>query len=261
MNLIIRKEIEENIKGLIIWSVSMAALVLIMAMLFDSMKSDISNMMATFPQGMLKAFGMEAAPMNRLEGFYSQGYIVVVLMGAMYSAYLGASILVKEEDEGSIEYLMSKPFKRIEIYGAKYISLIIIIVSFNIIVALATIIGALIYGGDNYSKEAIYLMAIAPTLVHLTFGTLCYGIASLLRKNRQAVSLSIGIVSIFYSLSLLRGVSSKLDILKDYSIFDYININVVTVNKYIEPYHIIIMFGIMIISLVVGAIVYNKKDF
>ncbi len=80
MNLIIRKEIEENIKGLIIWSVSMAALVLIMAMLFDSMKSDISNMMASFPQGMLKAFGMEAAPMNSLEG----GYIVVVLMGAMY---------------------------------------------------------------------------------------------------------------------------------------------------------------------------------
>ena len=66
MNLIIRKEIEENIKGLIIWSVSMAALVLIMAMLFDSMKSDISNMMANFPQGMLKAFGMEEAPMNRL---------------------------------------------------------------------------------------------------------------------------------------------------------------------------------------------------
>lgn len=261
MGLIIVTEIKNNIKGLVLWSIAMALVILMMAVTFDSMSGDISKTMESFPKEMLEMFGMNSIPLGSLEGVYAQGYIMVTLMGSMYAAYTAASMLVKEEDEGSIEYLMSKPFNRIEIYSAKYIALVIIILIFNIVIATSTLGGAVVFGGDNYSKEAINLMAIAPILLHLTFGTLCFGIAPFIRKNRQAVSISIGIVSTFYVLSLIGGLSEKFEGLKNISIFDYVSTNVVAGDKYIEPYHIAIMFAIIIISVILGAVIYKKKDF
>lgn len=261
MLLIVIREIKNNIKSLFAWSFAMAAVIFMMAVFFDSMGSDLSTAVENMPESMLSAFGMNTVNLGSLEGTYSQGYIIVTLMGSMYIAYTGASILVKEEDEGSIEYLMCKPFKRNEIYFSKYIALLIITLIFNIFIAAATIGGALIYGGNDYSSKAIYLMAVAPCILHLTFGSLCFGLSSLIKKNRQASGLSIGIVSVFYMLSILAGLSEKLKVLKDFSIFDYVSTNVVAGDKYIEPYHILIMSVIIIVSVIFGSIIYKKKDF
>ena len=104
-------------------------------------------------------------------------------------------------------------------------------------------------------------MAVAPFLLHLTFGSICFGMATFISKSRQAVSLSIGTVSIFYMLSILSGLSEKIEVLKNISIFDYVSTNVVVADKYIEPYNILIMFAIIIISIIIGFIIYKKKDF
>lgn len=262
MLLMISRELKNNIKSLVIWTFAMVAVVFMMAMFFDSMGAGgVSQAMESMPKEVLSAFGMDSITLGSLEGAYSEGYLIVTLMGSMYIAYTAASILVKEQDEGSIEYLMCKPYTRVEIYSAKYISLIIITLIFNIFIASATIGGAVIYGGNNYSKDAINLMAVAPFLLHLTFGSICFGMATFISKSRQAVSLSIGTVSIFYMLSILSGLSEKIEVLKNISIFDYVSTNVVVADKYIEPYNILIMFAIIIISIIIGFIIYKKKDF
>ena len=261
MRMIIKREIKNNIKSMAIWALCMGAVIFAMAMCFQSMGADINKAYATLPKSMLQAFGMNSVTLGSLESSYSEGYIIVTLMGSLYIAYLAASMHVKEEDEGSIEYLMCKPFSRMEIYFSKYAALVILVLMMNIVIAAATIGGALIYGGSNYSFRAIYLMSSAPILLHLTFGSLCFGFASLIKKNRQAVQLSIGIVSTFYMMSVLGGVSEKLDRLKKISIFDYISINVVAGDKYIEPFNMIIMAAVVIISVAFGSFVYNNKDF
>ena len=258
---IIMRVIKNNIKGLVMWTLALSLTIFFMAFLFDSMGTEMSQSLELMPESMLKAFGMNSIAIGSLEATYSEGYIIVILMGSMYIAYLGASTLVREEDEGSIEYLMCKPYNRFEIFFSKFIALIIIILIMNMFIAAATILGALIFGEDNYSTKAIYLMAFAPCILHLTFGSLCFGIASFIKKNRQAVSLSIGIVCAFYMISIIRGLSDKLDFLKRISLFDYVSTNVVAGDKYIEPINLIIMFAIMIVSVIVGCIYYNKKDF
>lgn len=258
---IINREIKNNLKSLLIWSLALFLTIFLMAVLFKSMGNEMTKYMSSIPSSMLSAFGMSSVAIGSLESTYSEGYITVILLGSMYAAYSGASILVKEEDEGSIEYLMCKPFSRNEIYFSKFIALIIIILILNIFIASATIGGAIIFGGNNYSKKAIILMAFAPSLLHLTFGSLSFGLAAFIRKNRQAVSLSIGTVSVFYIISIIQGLSDKLKFLKKISLFDYVSTNVVAGNKHIDPVNIIIFSVIIIISVIIGSIYYNKKDF
>lgn len=261
MRLIVVREIKNNIRALLVWSIAMAAVIFAMAMCFDSMGDELKASLESLPSSMLSAFGMNSIAIGSLEGAYSQGYIIVTLMGSMYIAYLGAGILVKEEDEGSIEYLMCKPFSRKEIYISKFLALLIMIFILNIFIAMATIIGAIIYGGESYNEEAIYLMAFAPCLLHLTFGCLCFGLSSFISKNRQAVGMSIGIVSVFYIFSILAGLSEKLEWLKKISIFDYVSTNVVAGEKCIAGYNLAIMGAIIIVSVIFGTVIYNKKDF
>lgn len=258
---IINREIKNNLKSLLIWSLALFLTIFLMAILFNSMGSAMSKSLSSMPKSMLSAFGMDGITIGSLESTYSEGYIIVILLGSIYAAYQGASILVKEEDEGSIEYLMCKPFSRNEIYFSKFIALILMIIILNIFVASATIGGALIFGDNNYSKKAIILMAFAPSLLHVTLGSLSFGLAAFIRKNRQAVSLSIGTVSIFYMISIIQGLSDKLKFLKRISLFDYVSTNVVAGNKHIDPVNIIIFSAIIIISIIIGALYYNKKDF
>ncbi|MBU3131634.1 ABC transporter permease subunit [Clostridium gasigenes] len=95
------------------------------------MKDDLeklTEMMEVMPKALLAAFGMDNLNMTKIEGFYeSKGHLIVILMGSIFAVYLSSSLLVKEEDDKTIEYLLSKPITRNEIYCAKYMAFITII--------------------------------------------------------------------------------------------------------------------------------------
>ena len=97
---IIMRVIKNNIKGLVMWTLALSLTIFFMAFLFDSMGTEMSQSLELMPESMLKAFGMNSIAIGSLEATYSEGYIIVILMGSMYIAYLGASTLVREEDEG-----------------------------------------------------------------------------------------------------------------------------------------------------------------
>ena len=95
------------------------------------MKDDLeklTEMMDVMPKALLAAVGMDNLNMTKIEGFYgSKGHLIVILMGSIFAVYLSSSLLVKEEDDKTIEYLLSKPITRNEIYCAKYMAFVTII--------------------------------------------------------------------------------------------------------------------------------------
>lgn len=109
MNDIFKRELKSNIKLVIIWTLIIAALVLMMVGSFAVMKDDLeklTEMMAVMPKALLAAFGMDNLNMTKIESFYgSKGHLIVILMGSIFAVYLSSSLLVKEEDDKTIEYL------------------------------------------------------------------------------------------------------------------------------------------------------------
>ena len=61
----------------------------------------------------------------------------IVMAGGIYAAILGVSALVKEESEGTIEFLYSKPVTRSKIVTSKILASAVIFFIFIIIVGIS----------------------------------------------------------------------------------------------------------------------------
>ncbi|MBB6715985.1 ABC transporter permease subunit [Clostridium gasigenes] len=173
---------------------------------FAVMKDDLeklTEMMDVMPKALLKAVGMDNLNMTKIEGFYgSKGYLIVILMGSIFAVYLSSSLLVKEEDDKTIEHLLSKPITRNEIYCAKYMAFVTII---------AMLMAGGIYAfanapvdGEIVTLLAVTLLAVTPLILHLTFGTICFAISTLFLKIRLVIVLSLDMFDRLIQVSMVK---------------------------------------------------------
>lgn len=262
---IIKRELKANIKGLILWTIIISLVVIMMIGSFEAMKNDMEAMnelMKSLPQTLLKAFGMESLDMNTIEGFYaSKGHLTTALVGTIYAVYLSSSLLVKEEDQKTSEYLLSKPISRKEVYLSKAISFFIIITLFDIIISGVMALGIYSFVNNSVDGKVVLLLGISPYILHLTFGYLCYFLSVFFKKLRSSLGMALGIVFLSYILSVLGNITDSLSFLKDVSFFSYVDINSVVIDKSIGSGHLIVMAITLIISLILGKIIYERKDF
>ena len=88
----------------------------------------IDEMMNMFPEEVLKAFNMDITSIDSAFGWLkTEGFVFVLLITGIYSGILGSNILLKEENDKTIEYLNSLPIKRTNIVISKVLCGIIYI--------------------------------------------------------------------------------------------------------------------------------------
>ena len=139
-----KREMKVNLKSFLVWISILIGIFLVVFLMYPSIFSGdnakmIDEMMEIFPKEVLKMFNMDIASMNSAFGWIkSEGFIFVLLIIGCYSGMLGSNILLKEENDKTIEYLSVLPIKRRNIVLSKitcgliYISLmIVILMGFN----------------------------------------------------------------------------------------------------------------------------------
>ena len=139
-----KRELKINFKSLILWSIILLAIYILIYGIYPSLineetKESLSMMMETMPQEMLSAFNMDIVGIESAFGWFrTEGYVFLTLIGGLYSAILGSTILLKEESEKTIEFLYAKPVSRKQIVSAKILCGIInifILISFYVMIA------------------------------------------------------------------------------------------------------------------------------
>ena len=124
---LIKREFKVNFKSFIIWTSILIVMFLIVFIVYpfiitDDTVKNLDEMMKVFPPEMLKAFNMDIASINTAYGWLkTEGFMFVLLIIGFYSSMQGGSILLKEEDDKTIEYLESLPIKRKTIVTNKII--------------------------------------------------------------------------------------------------------------------------------------------
>ena len=129
-----KREMKINFKNFIIWTSILIALFLVVFLMYPSIiKSDsmqmMDEMMNMFPEEMLKAFNMDISSIDSAFGWLkTEGFVFVLLITGIYSGILGSNILLKEENDKTIEYLNSVPVTRKKIVISKILCGIIYII-------------------------------------------------------------------------------------------------------------------------------------
>ena len=260
----IKREFKINFKSFLIWTCILIIMFLVVFLVYpyiitdDTVKS-LDEMMKVFPPDLLKSFNMDISSINTAYGWLkSEGFMFVLLVIGIYSSLLGSNILLKEENDKTIEYLGVLPIKRNEILTNKIIVGIVYIVSIVFIVGIFNYIALLI--SQDFNHKQYLLLSITPILIGIPLFAINLYISTFLHKTKKTIGIGLGLVFISYLLNVLSELSKNVELLKYLSIYTLADIRNVIIDTSINPLNILISIIITLVFIIGSYIRFNKKE-
>ena len=260
----IKKELKFNLKSFLIWTSILVGMFLVVFLVYpfiitDDTVKNLDEMMKVFPKELLKSFNMDITSINTVFGWLkSEGFMFALIIIGLYSSILGSNILLKEEYDKTIEYLSFVPINRKKILLNKVIISLIYIISMVLIVGIFNYIGLLLSG--DFNQKQYLLLSITPLLIGLPLFSINLFISTILHKNKKSIGLSLGLVFMFYLLTILSELSDKINFLKYFTIYTLADTRNIISNASLNPLLIIISIIITTLFIILSMLKYNKKE-
>ncbi|OPX46287.1 ABC-2 family transporter protein [Ruminiclostridium hungatei] len=263
--LLYKREIIRNGKSTMLWTAILLLYNISMLLLYPSMtgamKDKMNLMLQAFPKEMIIAMGLDKVSITELLGFYNTYcYLLVTILGGIFAMLQGISVLSKEEDEKTIEFLLSKPITRNRIIFEKVSAVLTNILILNIVVSMISYVAIELVSSEAYSLKALLLLFLGPVLMQVTFAAVGLLISIFIVKARINIPVGVGIVLGLYFISILATVSEKADFLKYVTPFKYVDGADIINSKAIEPVYLAIMTAVTLACTFITRLIYNKKD-
>lgn len=259
-----RREMKVNFKNFIIWFTILVVLYLIVFLIYPSIiHSDnikmIDEMMKIFPDEVLKAFNMDISSLSSVYGWLkSEGFVFILLIVGSYAGILGSNILLKEENDKTIEYLNALPLRRNKIVCSKALVGFVYVILMVLAIGVFNFIGLSLSG--KFDHRQYLLLSITPIFSSSVLYFLCLFLSSFTHKSKKIVGISLGIVFLSYVFQILSTMSREVDFLKYFSIYTLADIRNVIVDVSIRPIMIVVSVLLCILFLGLTLVRYNKKE-
>ncbi len=257
-------EFKRNFKSLILWTSIVAGMAALMLLLYPAFKdafANIEDFLSVYPEEFLEVFGLGDGGLD-MSDFYGwfgvEGYLFVNLIGGSYAAILGGSILSKEEDDKTIEFLLSKPISRDKVLLGKAIIVAVNLLILNLMVGIVLLIAFTIFGDLNVPVWLLF--SFAPFILQIIFASLSFLISIFVIKSRKVISISLGIVIGMYVIDLISKLTEEFEYLKYITPYEYINAVTIVKDEMIKPIYLLISVLMIGVSLTCAWYFYRKKD-
>lgn len=257
---LLKHEIKRNLKSLLIWALSIGILCGGCLLLFESLEESMAEMAAAYSNmgAFSEALGLDKMNIGTIEGFYATEIgLMFALGGAMFAAMTGASIVSKEEEGHTSEFLNTLPLGRGYIAGWKYGALVVLILLFQIIGLLFVCIGFAGAGEWPPVKE-FALFHAAQLLMQLEIGSICF-LISVLSKKRQ-IGGALGLAMMLYMVDLLCRVLPDLENLKYVTPYYFSNAADIFTSGEVDIGMSLISLTVTVVSVTAAVVVYRRRD-
>ncbi|MDD6466682.1 MAG: ABC transporter permease subunit [Erysipelotrichaceae bacterium] len=259
-----KRELKINLKNFIIWASILVGLFLVVFLIYPSIINSenmemIDEMMALFPEEVLKAFNMDISSIDSAFGWLkTEGFVFVLLLTGIYSGILGSNILLKEESDKTIEYLNSVPVTRSDIVLSRIFSGLFYIVLLIVTIGAFNYIGLAVSG--DFDRKSYLLLSVTPLFSSIVIFSICLFLSTFTHKTKKTLGISLGLVFVSYFLNVLSEMGESTKFLKYISVFTLADIRNVIVDVAINPLMVVISIGITAIFLILTWIRYEKKE-
>lgn len=257
---IYKHEIEMNMKSLLIWFAGVGGMGFACILLYSNLQGEMGNMAESFASmgAFADAFGMSQLSIATLAGYYATEIGTIHgLGGAMFAAVISTSMLSKEEDGHTSEFLYSLPIARGKVVFTKWCTVVTNVALFNLLCVIAYVLGIIILQESIPAKQFILYHALQ-VMMQIEFAAICYAVSASKKKNQ--LGLGLGIVLLCYAFDLMTKVIPDLADWKIISPFSFANASAIlsTGDIYVSA----MVFGIVIqlMSMCLAFVVYIKRD-
>lgn len=260
----LKREIKINFKNFLIWTLILICLFLVVYLIYPSIMNSsnlelLNEMLEMFPKEILTAFNMDITTIDSAFGWLkTEGFVFLLLIIGTYSGILGSNILLKEENDKTIEYLNSLPIKRSDIVLSKILCGLFYIFLMVFSVGIFNYIGLSLSG--TFDKKLYLLLSITPSLSSIVIFALCLFVSTFTHKTKKTLGISLGFVFISYFLQIISEMSEKTEFLKFFSVFTLADIRNVIVNVAINPTMILVSVTLSLGLIILTLVHYNKKE-
>jgi ABC-2 type transport system permease protein len=214
-------------RSIVVWSLSMIALILMFMSFYQTFAADtqmMEQLMANYPEELLKAFGMgNAMSLSSVLGFFTFIFAFVQLCVAIQASNYGFHFLSVEERELTADFLMSKPVSRTRIILSKFLAAFTALTITNLIIWASAFGSIMLFsGGNEYEAKNLILLLISTTFFQLFFLSVGTVISVSVKKVRSVLSYSMALAFGLYVLNALRAVvgGKTLGVLSPFYHFD-----------------------------------------
>jgi len=223
----------------------------------------MTKLLETYPESMWKAFNIDKStltfdklgPYLGMEQFNFIWPILVVILVIGFANYS----IANEVERGTIEILLAQPLSRLKVFFSRYLAGIINLLIFSGVTILAIFPLASMHGASIEAKGVWALFFLS-----FLFGWAIYGLAilgsAIFSEKGKASILVAGTLILMYVINILGGLKESLSNLKYLSFFYYYNPTLAMDKAQFVDWSIIVFAGVAIISTLVAALWFNKRD-
>jgi ABC-2 type transport system permease protein len=255
-------------KSLLGWTISVAGVILLILAFFPSMKSGSMRQLAEaklegVDPALLAAlgFGGVIPDLTVITNYF--GYVLqfITLAIMVFVVQKAVNMLIREETEGTIEFLYGKPVSREEIFFQKLLALFAAFAAFLLVLGIVTAAGYLAFSDYGF-KETIkdisimYGGVLYVGVVFLSIGTL---FSVLIPSSRSSSAVTISIVFGTFILGVMSVVVDKLDFLLYFSPMDWIK-TAKLLSEGIAAEEWAVGISTAVLSVASALYLYTKKD-
>jgi len=222
---------------------------------------ELSQMVKSMPEGLIKAFGLDPKFTITLEGFIASKHFSlmwpIILIALTVS--LGSSLIAGEIEKKTIGILLSQPVSRFKIFWGKFLAALFYLIIFIPITVISAIplakIYHIVYVGENY-----FTLALVGLLMGLSILGLVMLFSSLFSEKGKVNFLVIGLLIVMYFLNIIALIKENLDKVKYFSFFYYFNYTELLVHNKINNQSLIFFGFVFIITICLAVIYFKKRD-
>ncbi|MFA6296748.1 MAG: ABC transporter permease subunit [Patescibacteria group bacterium] len=228
---------------------------------FRDQSATFNEMMKSYPQDFMKAFGVENIDMSSLESFLAmeQFGIIWPLMVSFLMISLAGIMLAGEIEKGTSELLLSRPVSRQQIFWSRYLVGIAVLIVFVFCSVMAVIPFAKIYKVD-YLINNFWTMSMACFLFGWAIFSIAFMFSAIFSERSRVYMLAGGLLVLMYVIKIISSLKESLENLKYFSFFYYYDANRALVENIIDGKSWVVFMSVAVVCTVIGMVVFRKRD-
>jgi len=221
------KELKRNRKNSLIWGAIVLGFTFMILSIYPSfaeMGEQMAQLMSKLPQEMARAFGIDDATWSSIIGFYATYYgIYITLLMGIFTASTGATILGKEERDGTAEFLLTRPLSRRTVVNSKYAALFTLLLAIYVVQTLCAI-GGIVLFGTTVDWAVFQAMHVHGFVLVVFFTGISVLLASFVSPKINFMGPVVGLIFGSYFLDAISKASDTVEFLGYLSPYHYLQL-------------------------------------
>ena len=266
MSVLLRQQLGARVPSLIVWVVVWSLLLLLFAVVFNSLSKDAAESAKVFqqlPNGVYSSFNIDPSSyLSKIESFISGQFLsVYMLAGSIFAFSFGVGAIGKKIESRTVAMLLTKPLARGQLYMVQALVAVVffIVVSSALCGMSLLIFNSLLQTQSHISTSYFVSLYCGSCLLFASFTLLGQLVGTVLNGGR-AITVGAGIVVVSWFLNSLAPLAHLPAFVQYLSPFHYFDVSLLRSSYVLAGALTLQLAGIMIGFLLIGWYVFKQKD-